>query len=183
MYMSALMARTRPRYWQHSIILPCYIYMSAWMIRTGCRYCDDGSFLADEDCWKGWWSVLAYSLMAVETDSWCAPSTALWTVLGCMNMSVHLDIDSTAKRLLFHSPIQIASTEILYRNFFFIAHRVLKWLFPNPERLPFFLKTNKYNCVDYTAQCLLFELYGEIDWDSLHYSDSKDKNLFITHMI
>ena len=140
MYMSTLMARTRPRYWQHSIILPCYIYMSAWMIRTGCRYCDDGSFLADEDCWKGWWSVLAYSLMAVETDSWCAPSTALWTVLGSMDMSVHLDIDSTAKRLLFHSPIQIASTEILYRNFFFIAQRVLKWLFPNPERLPFFLK-------------------------------------------
>ena len=33
----------------------------------------DGSFLADKDCWEGWWSILAGSLVAVETDSSCAP--------------------------------------------------------------------------------------------------------------
>ena len=38
----------------------------------------DGSFLADGECWESWWSVLACSLVAVETDSWCAPPTALW---------------------------------------------------------------------------------------------------------
>ena len=30
---------------------------------------DDGSVLADEDCGEGWWSILACSLVAVETDS------------------------------------------------------------------------------------------------------------------
>ena len=29
----------------------------------------DGSILADEDCWEGWRSILACSLVAVETDS------------------------------------------------------------------------------------------------------------------
>ena len=29
----------------------------------------DGSLLADKDCWEGWWSILAWSLAAVETDS------------------------------------------------------------------------------------------------------------------
>ena len=43
---------------------------------------DDGSFLADEDCWEGWWSVLACSLVVVETNSWCAPLTTLWTDKG-----------------------------------------------------------------------------------------------------
>ena len=40
---------------------------------------DDGSFLADQDCWEDWWSVLACSLVAVETDSWCAAPIAFWT--------------------------------------------------------------------------------------------------------
>ena len=30
----------------------------------------DGSFLADKDFRDGWWSILARSLVAVETDSW-----------------------------------------------------------------------------------------------------------------
>ena len=33
----------------------------------------EGSFLAVEDCWEGWWSILACSLAVVETNSWCAP--------------------------------------------------------------------------------------------------------------
>ena len=33
------------------------------------QYDDDVSFLADEDCWEGWRSILACSLVAVETDS------------------------------------------------------------------------------------------------------------------
>ena len=33
----------------------------------------EGSFLAVEDCWEGWWSILACSLVVVETNSWCAP--------------------------------------------------------------------------------------------------------------
>ena len=28
---------------------------------------------------EGWWSVLARSLVAVESESWCAHPTALWT--------------------------------------------------------------------------------------------------------
>ena len=39
----------------------------------------DGSFLEDEDFGEGWWSILALSLVAVETDAWCAHPTALWT--------------------------------------------------------------------------------------------------------
>ena len=31
-----------------------------------------GRFLANEDFWEGWWSVLACSLATVESDSWCA---------------------------------------------------------------------------------------------------------------
>ena len=47
---------------------------------------DDGSFLADKDCWESWWSILACSLVAVETDSWCAshyrtPTLMLQTLL------------------------------------------------------------------------------------------------------
>ena len=42
----------------------------------------DGSFIADEDFWEGWWSILACSLVAVETDSWCVHPTALWTDEG-----------------------------------------------------------------------------------------------------
>ena len=30
---------------------------------------DDGSFLADKDFWEGCWSILACSLVAVESDS------------------------------------------------------------------------------------------------------------------
>ena len=43
---------------------------------------DDGAgwFLADEDLGK--LIVLAYSLVTVESDSWCAPPTALWTGEG-----------------------------------------------------------------------------------------------------
>ena len=43
---------------------------------------DDGWFLADEDFWEGWWSVLACSLVAVETNSWCPHPSALWTHEG-----------------------------------------------------------------------------------------------------
>ena len=32
--------------------------------------------------WKGWRSVLTWWLVAVESDSWCAESTALWTGEG-----------------------------------------------------------------------------------------------------
>ena len=42
---------------------------------------DDGSFLAHENCWEGWWSILARSFMVVRTDTWCAPPTALWTMV------------------------------------------------------------------------------------------------------
>ena len=48
--------------------------VSGIFVRDGWRktYCTgdgDGSFLADEDCWEGGWSILAHSLVAVETDS------------------------------------------------------------------------------------------------------------------
>ena len=39
---------------------------------TAASSSSDGSLLADEDHWEGWWSVLTRSLVAVETDSWCA---------------------------------------------------------------------------------------------------------------
>ena len=42
------------------------------------KYCD-GWFLAEEDFWEAWWSVFARSLVPVESDSWCADPTALWT--------------------------------------------------------------------------------------------------------
>ena len=29
--------------------------------------------------WEGWWSVRVCSLVVVESDSWCADPTALWT--------------------------------------------------------------------------------------------------------
>ena len=45
------------------------------------RLCE-GWFLADEDFWEGWTSVLVCSLVAAESDSWCAHSTALWTDEG-----------------------------------------------------------------------------------------------------
>ena len=32
--------------------------------------------------WEGWWSVLACSLLAVQSDCWCADPTALWTGEG-----------------------------------------------------------------------------------------------------
>ena len=73
-------------------------WVTTHLISGGCRFCRccskaetysafgrwvyDGSFLADEDCWEGCWSILACSLVAVETDSWCAPPTALWTDEG-----------------------------------------------------------------------------------------------------
>ena len=43
---------------------------------------DDYRFLADKDFWEGWWSVLACSLVAEESDSWCPHPTALWTGEG-----------------------------------------------------------------------------------------------------
>ena len=42
---------------------------------------DDGRFLADEDLGR-WGSLHAFSLAAVEFDSWCADPTALWTGQG-----------------------------------------------------------------------------------------------------
>ena len=32
---------------------------------SGEKASNDGSFLADEDCWEGWWSILACSLVVV----------------------------------------------------------------------------------------------------------------------
>ena len=60
------------------------------MLRGSCKVCwlncdnedDTGWFLADEDCWEGWWSVLACSLVVVESDSWCVHPTAFWTGEG-----------------------------------------------------------------------------------------------------
>ena len=45
-------------------------------------WCHFNSSWLDEDCLEGWWSILACSLVALETDSWCAPPTALWTDEG-----------------------------------------------------------------------------------------------------
>ena len=46
--------------------------------------CDDNDdwFLADEDCWESCWSVLACSLVAVGSDSWCTHPTEIWTGEG-----------------------------------------------------------------------------------------------------
>ena len=51
---------------------------------------DGGWFLAHEDCWEGWWSVLACSLVAVETDFWCAHPTALRTDEGTKQYNTEL---------------------------------------------------------------------------------------------
>ena len=37
----------------------------------------DGQFLAEEDSWEGWRSVLAGALVAVESNSWCAQCIVL----------------------------------------------------------------------------------------------------------
>ena len=39
---------------------------------------DNVWFITDNDFGEGWWSVLACSLVVVESDSWCAHPTALW---------------------------------------------------------------------------------------------------------
>ena len=52
----------------------CWMVVKAFSGIIVCAIvCGDGLFLADGDCWEGWWSILACSLVAVETDSWCAP--------------------------------------------------------------------------------------------------------------
>ena len=66
-------------YWTFFVIIFLLKKINKWVNKRLFFY---GSFLSDRDCWEGWCSILACSLMAVETDSWCALRTALWTDKG-----------------------------------------------------------------------------------------------------
>ena len=63
----------------------------------------DGRFLADEDFWKGWWSVLVCSLATVESDSLCADRR-----VGSLFYTLMLESDRRFKSLSYTSDSEIS---------------------------------------------------------------------------